>query len=329
MNGDVAQSIHGALLGGTAAAWPLAARAQQPAMPVIGFLDTAGPAETAFRVEAFRRGLNETGFVEGRNVAIEFRWAEGQLDRAPALAADLVRRQVAVIVTQNLTTPAARAATSTIPIVFVSGGDPVASGLVTSVSRPDGNVTGVSFTTALVIAKRLELLHELVPKPALIGVLLNTTTPSFAAELRDVEAAARSLGRQTRNLKAAIDLEIDTAFSTFVQSGAGALLVGGGAFFAGRRRQLAALAIRHGLPTIFGWREAVMAGGMMSYGASDTDAYRRAGIYVGRILNGAKPGDLPVEMPSKYELVINLATANALGLEIPPKLLALADEVIE
>jgi ABC-type uncharacterized transport system substrate-binding protein len=318
------------LLGGAAATWPSVARAQQqPAMPVIGFLDSGRADESAFRVEALRRGLNESGFVEGRNLAIEFRWAEGQLDRAPALAADLVRRQVAVIVTQNLTTPAARAATSTIPIVFVIGGDPVASGLVTSVSRPEGNVTGVSFTGALLIAKRLELLHELVPKPALIGVLLNPSSPSFEAELQSMEAAARNIGRQTLNVKAASELDIDTAFATFIQSGAGALLVGGSAFFAGRRRRLAALAIRHGLPTIFSWREAVMAGGMMSYGASDTEAYRRGGVYVGRILKGAKPGDLPVEMPSKYELVINLATAHALGLEIPSKLLALADEVIE
>ena len=306
------------LLGGAAAAWPLAARAQQPAMPVIGFLDSAGAAESAFRVEAFRRGLSETGFVEGRNVAIEYRWAEGQLDRLPALAADLVRRQVAVIVTQNLTTPAARAATSTIPIVFVIGGDPVASGLVTSVSRPEGNVTGVSFTAALLIAKRLELLHELVPKPALIGVLLNPSSPSFEAELQSMEAAARGIGRETLIVKAASEREIDTAFATFIQSGAGALLVGGGAFFIGRRRRLAALAIRHALPTIFNLREAVMAGGLMSYGASDTDAYRRGGVYVGRILKGAKPGDLPVEMPSKYELVINLATAKALGLEFRP-----------
>jgi putative ABC transport system substrate-binding protein len=300
-------------------------------MPVIGFLDTAaGPAEIAFRVEAFHRGLNETGFVEGQNVAIEFRWAEGSLERAPALAADLVRRRVAVIVTQNLTTPAAKAATSTIPIVLVIGGDPVSSGLVTSVSRPDGNVTGVSWTGGpLLIAKRLELLHELVPKPSLIGVLLNAGSPSFEAESQSVQAAARSIGRETLNLNAANDLEINTAFSKFVHSGVGALLVGAGAFFARRRRRLAALSVRHALPTSFSWREAVMVGGLMSYGGSDTDAYRRGGIYVGRILKGAKPSDLPVEMPSKYELVINLATANALGLEIPPKLLAVADDVIE
>ena len=220
-------------------------------MPVIGFLDVAaGPAELAFRIEGFRRGLNETGFVEGRNVAFEFRWAEGHLDRLPALAADLVRRQVAVLVTQNLTTPAAKAATSTIPIVFVIGGDAVASGLVTSVSRPEGNVTGVSFTGALVIAKRLELLHELVPKPAVLGVLLNPRTPSFEVELQSVEPAARSIGREILTVQAASDREIDNAFSTLTRSGAGALLVGSGPFFAVQRRRLAALAIRHGLPTI-------------------------------------------------------------------------------
>jgi putative ABC transport system substrate-binding protein len=316
------------LVGG-AAAWPVAVQAQQ-AMPLVGFLDSAtGGAESAFRIVAFRKGLNETGFVEGQNVTIEFRWAEGQLDRLPALAADLVRRQTAVIVTQNLTTRAARAATSTIPIVFVTGGDPVAGGLVTSLNRPEGNVTGVSYNAALLIAKRLELLHELVPNPALIGVLLNTSVPSFEAELLDVEVAARSIGRQTLIVKAASEGEIDASFSTLVQSRVGALLVGGGPFFTSRRRQLVALATRHALPTIYNLREFVMAGGLMSYGASDTDAYRRGGIYVGRILKGAKPSDLPVEMPSKYELVINLPTARAIGLEISPKVLALVDEVIE
>ena len=321
-----------ALLGVSAAAssnWPSAVRAQQPIMPVIGWLDSSGNAESTFRIAAFREGLNETGFVEGRNVAFEFRWAEGRLDRLPELAIDLVRRQVAVIVTQNLTARAARAATSTIPIVFVTGGDPVAGGLVTSLNRPEGNITGVSYNTSLVIAKRLELLHELVPNPALIGVLLNSSVPSFEAELQDVDVAARGIGRQTLIVKAASDHEIDASFSTLVKSGVGALLVGGGPFFTSRRRQLVALATRHALPTIFNLREFVMVGGLMSYGASDTDAYRRAGIYVGRILKGAKPGDLPVEMSSKYELVINLPTARAIGLEIPPRLLALVDEVIE
>ena len=317
------------LLGAAAAGWPLAARAQQPGLPVIGFLDTTAAAESAFRLAAFRQGLNQTGFVEGQNVAIEYRWAEGQLDRLPALAADLVRRQAAVIVTHNLTTPAAKAATSTMPIVFVIGGDPVASGLVTSLNRPSGNVTGVSFAATALSAKRLGLLHELVPRPALIAVLLDPNTPNVATELRDVEEAAGLVGRQILIVKAASEREVDAAFATFVQSRAGALLVGGGAFFTTRRRQLAVLATRHALPTIYNLREFVMVSGMMSYGASDTDAYRRGGIYVARILKGAKPGDLPVEMPSKYELVINLATAKAIGLEIPPKILALADEVIE
>jgi putative ABC transport system substrate-binding protein len=319
------------LLGG-AVAMPAgfsAALAQPPAMPVVGFLAATVAAESAFRVAAFRQGLSEAGFVEGQNVAIEFRWAEGKLDRLPALAADLVQRRAAVIVTQNLTTPAARAATSTIPIVFVIGGDPIASGLVTSLNRPSGNVTGVSFAAALLSAKRLELLHELAPSAAAVAVLMNSGSPSFAVERADVEAAARSIGRQVLIETAVSARDIDAAFATFVRSRAGALLVGSGAFFTGRRRQLAGLATRHALPTIFNLREFVMVGGLMSYGASDTDGYRRGGIYAGRILKGAKPGDLPVEMPSKYELVINLATARAIGVEFPAKLLALADEVIE
>jgi putative ABC transport system substrate-binding protein len=319
-----------ALLGGAAAAWPLAARAQQPAMPVIGFLEATTAADTVYRVSAFRDGLKEAGFIDGHNVAIEFRWAENKFNRLPALAADLVHRQVAAIVGQTTTMRAARAATSTIPIVFVSGGDPVATGLVTNLSRPGGNITGVSFAGTPLQPKRLALLHELMPPPATIAWLRNPSNPGFEIEERDVDSAARELGRHLLSLDAESPREIDAAFATMVQSRAGALLIGSGVLFNTRRRQLAALAARHGVPAISNIREFVVAGGLMSYGASDTDAYRRAGShYVARILKGTKPGDLPVEMPTKYELVINVVAAKALGLEIPPKLLALADEVIE
>jgi putative ABC transport system substrate-binding protein len=313
---------------GSAATWPIAARAQQP-MPVVGFLDSTVAAATSNRVSAFRQGLSEAGFVEGRNVAIELRWAEGQLDRLPALAADLVRRQVAVIVVNAISFPSAQAATSTIPIVFVTGGDPVEAGLVTSLNRPSGNVTGVSFTSTPLDPKRLELLHELVPKPAVIALLWDRNNPSLDAELRDMEAAASALGRQIVIVRAGTESEIDSAFAMMVQAGAGALFLGTGAFYFSRRRQLVALATRHALPASYGLREFVVAGGLMSYGASDTDAYRRCGLYVGRILKGEKPGDLPVELPTKYELVFNLAAAKALGLVVPPGMLASADEVIE
>jgi ABC-type uncharacterized transport system substrate-binding protein len=317
------------LLSATAAAWPLAARAQQPAMPVIGYLDSKAGAAVSFQVEAFRRGLSEAGFVEGRNVAIEFRSAEDQLDRLPALATDLVRRGVAVIVTNNTSAVVAKAATSTIPIVFVSGDDPVESGLVPSLNRPDGNVTGVSYTSAPLNPKRLELLHELVPRSAAIAMLWDPNTRSAERRLGAVETAARALGRQIPIVKAATESEIDAAITTIVQTGAVALFVDAGPFYTSRIRQLAALSIRHALPTSYTNREFVIAGGLMSYGASDTDAYRRGGLYVGRILKGAKPGGLPVELPTRYELVFNLATAKAIRLDIPPKLLALADEVIE
>jgi putative ABC transport system substrate-binding protein len=317
------------LFGGAVAAWPLVARAQQPALPVVGYLDSKVAAPSFYQVAAVRQGLNEAGLVEGRNVAIEFRWAEGQLDRLPALAADLVRRRVAAIVTDTPTMPTARAATSTIPIVFVSGADPVEAGLVTSLNRPGGNVTGVSYTGTPLNPKRLELLHDLVPKPALFAVLMDENVPTLETQLRDIEAAARALGRQILIVKAGKESEIDAAFATIVQAGAGALFVGGSGVYVSRRRQLAALAARHALPASYYAREFVVAGGLMSYGASDTDAYRRAGLYVGRILKGAKPADLPVELPTRYELVFNLATAKALKIDIPPKLLALADEVIE
>jgi putative ABC transport system substrate-binding protein len=318
------------LVGGAAASWPLAASAQQPAMPVIGFLNATTAADSIYRVSAFRDGLKEAGLIDGHNVAIDFSWAENKLDRLPALAADLAHRSVAVIVGQNITMPAARAATSTIPIVFVIGGDPIATGLVTSLSRPGGNITGVSFGSAPLQPKRLELLHELVPPPATIAWLRDPRSPGFEIEARDVEAAARELGRNILSLNASSPREIDAAFATIVQSRAGALLIGSGTFFNNRRRQLAALATRHGLPAISAIREFVVAGGLMSYGASDSNAYRRVGShYVPRILKGASPGDLPVEMPSKYELVVNIVVAKALGLNIPPKLLSLADEVIE
>jgi ABC-type uncharacterized transport system substrate-binding protein len=299
-------------------------------MPVIGYLDATTAVDSVYRVSAFRDGLKEAGFIDGHNVAIDFRSAENKLDRLPALAADLAHRQVAVIVGQNIAMDAARAATSTIPIVFVSGGDPIESGLVTSLSRPGGNITGVSFGSATLTPKRLELLHELVPPPATIVYLRDPNTRGFEIEARDVEAAARELGRNILSLKASSPREIDAAFATIVQSRAGALLIGNSALFGNRRRQLAALATRHGLPAISGIREFVVAGGLMSYGASDSAAYRRAGShYVPRILKGAKPGDLPVEMPTKYEVVISVVVAKALGLDIPPTLLARADEVIE
>src|SRR5262249_51632558 len=282
------------LLGGGAAAWPLAAHAQRPSIPVIGFLDATTAADTAYRVSAFRDGLKEAGFIDGHNVAIEFRWAENKLDRLPALAAALAQRQVAVIVGPNVSMRAAGAATSTIPIVFISGGGPIESGLVNNLRRPGGNITGVGLGSCPLQTKRLELLHELVPPPATIAWLRDPNSPTFESEARDVESAARELGRNILSLNASLPREIDAAFATIVQSRAGALLVGNSIFFNNRRRQLAALAMRHGLPAISYVREFVVAGGLMSYGASDSAAYRRAGShYVPRILKDAKPGDLP------------------------------------
>jgi putative tryptophan/tyrosine transport system substrate-binding protein len=318
------------LLGGAAAAWPLTARAQQQVMPVIGFLDATTAADTVYRVSAFRDGLKEAGFIDGHNVAIEFRWAENKLDRLPALSADLAQRQVVAFVGPNQAMRAVQAATLTTPIVFVSGGDPIESGLVTNLSRPGGNITGISFGSALLQAKRLGLLHELVPTPHPIAWLRDLRTPDFQLEETEVPSAARELGRHLLAFNAQSGDEINAAFASIVQSRAGALLIGNSILFHNRRRQLAALAARHGLPAIAGIREFVLVGGLMSYGASDTDAYRRAGShYVASILRGTKPGDLPVEMPTKYELVISVVAAKALGLEIPDKLLALADQVIE
>jgi putative ABC transport system substrate-binding protein len=317
------------VVGGAATAWPFGARAQQPALPVIGFLRNVSAANSTHLVAAFRKGLAEAGFVEGQNVAIEYRWADNQDDKLPVMAADLVRRRVAVIVGNTPSTRAAIAATATIPIVFVIGSDPVRAGLVASLNRPGGNVTGVVFTTGDLTAKRLGLLHELVPKAAVIAVLLDPRWSEFEFIMKEVEAAGHSLGRRILFVRAASERELNAAFATMVQTGAGALLVGGGPNFNNLRRQLVALASRHALPASYAGREYVEAGGLMSYAPSQTDAYHRAGNYVGRIFNGAKPADLPVDQATRFELLINLKTAKALGLDIPHTILARADGVIE
>jgi putative tryptophan/tyrosine transport system substrate-binding protein len=314
---------------GSAAAWPLAARAQQPAMPVVGFLRVSSPADSAHLVAAFQRGLRETGFIEGQNVAIEYRWAEGQDERLLALAADLVRRQVAVIVGHSTAAQAAKSASTRTPIIFVVGNDPVRIGLVANLNRPGGNVTGVTFTTTDVYAKRLGQLHELVPGAELIGVLVDPNLPEYDVGSRGAEAAAKTIGRRALVVKAASPSEINAAFATFVQAGVGALLVGGSAFLTSQRHRLVVLSARHAIPTSYTDREFAVAGGLMSYGPSQTDAYRRAGVYAGRILKGEKAGDLPVEQPTKFELVINLGTATALGIAVPNAMQLLADEVIE
>ena len=317
-----------ALLGG-AAAWPLGARAQR-ALPVIGFLNSTSAAGFPNdRVSAFRRGLNETGFEVGRNVAIEFRFANGQRGRLPALAADLVCRGVAAIVVNGASLSSAMAATSTIPIVYVGGIDPVTQGLVSSLNRPSGNVTGVSSNRPGLISKRLDLLRELLPNSTVIAVLLDANGPAFEAQLQYVGSAARTLGQQIVVVKATNEDELDAAFTTILQAAAGAVIVGSSALFISQRRKLVIFAVRHALPASYDGRDFVELGGLMSYGASVPDAYRRGGAYVGRILKGAKPSDLPVELPTRFELAINLATAKALGLTVPPTLLAIADEVIE
>jgi putative ABC transport system substrate-binding protein len=314
---------------GSAAAWPLAARAQQSA-PIIGFLNSASPAAFAHFVAAFRRGLNETGYVEGQNVAIEYRWAESQFDRLPGMASDLVRRQVAVIAATGsaVTAQAAKAATTSIPIVFISP-DPVRDGLVASLNRPGGNATGMSLFAALMAAKRLELLRELVPNPAVVGLLVDPASPESTEQLSMAEAAARTIGQQIAIFNAGSEAELDRVFMTLPEQRVGALLVLGSAFFTSQRDKIVALAAQYRIPTMYEWPEFTTAGGLISYGTNLEDGYRQVGVYAGRILKGEKPADLPVLQPTKFEFVINLKTAKALGLAIPDKLLALADEVIE
>jgi putative tryptophan/tyrosine transport system substrate-binding protein len=317
------------VLGSAAVSWPLAASAQQAAMPVIGFLRSTTAADSTALVTAFRQGLKETGYIEGQNVTIEYRWGEGRNDRLPALVADLISHKVAVVVGNHNAALAAKSVTITVPIVVVTGADPVRDGLVASLNRPGGNVTGVSFLTIELGAKRLDLLRQLVPKAATIAMLVYPDTPDTEAERSQVQAAAQAIGQQLIVLDLKTDRDIETAFTTLVQRGAGALLVGTGAFTYSHRERIVTLAAQHAVPAIYSLREDVAAGGLMSYAASITDAYRQAGIYTGRILKGEKPTDLPVMEPTKFELIINLKTAKALGLTVPDKLLALADEVIE
>jgi putative ABC transport system substrate-binding protein len=312
-----------------AVAWPLAARAQQPAMPVIGFLDAASAAERTDYMAAFRQGLFQAGYVDGQNVAFEYRWAEGRYDRLPELAADLVRRPLSVIVTPGTTAAAqaAKAATATIPIVFGVGGDPVQLGLVASLNRPGGNATGVNFFTTDLVAKRMELFRELVPGAKRVAVLLNPTDHSNDSALRDVETAA--IGQQVLAFEAATGREIDAAFAGLAREKVDALFVSGGTFFSTRRVQLAVLAARYAVPASYSQRNFVEAGGLMSYGTPLADVWRQVGLYTARVLKGAKPADLPVMQPTKFELAINLNTARALRFDVPPMLLARADEVIE
>jgi putative ABC transport system substrate-binding protein len=319
------------LFGGAAAAWPLVVRAQHLAVPAIGYLSTRAAGEDGHLLAAFHQGLKETGYVESRNVTIEYRWAEGRNDRLPALAADLVRRQVAVIAAGGTPpTIAAKAATATIPIVFVTGADPVEIGLVASLNRPGGHLTGITTLTSVVAQKKLELLHELLPTATVIALLINPTNPILAeTNRRDLQAAARTLGLHILMLQASSERELETAFATLIQQRAGGLVIGTDAFFNSRSRQLAALAARHAVPSISQFRGFAAAGGLMSYGATNTDEYHLVGVYTGRILKGEKPVDLPVQEPVKFEVAINLKTAKALGLEVPTSILLRATEVIE
>jgi putative ABC transport system substrate-binding protein len=320
------------LLGGAAAAWPLAARAQQPAMPVIGFLDPRSPEAFVDRLRGFRQGLKDAGYIEGENVAVEYRWGENRLDRLPELAADLARRRVAVIAASGgfAVASAAREATSTIPVVFIVAEDPVRLGLVASLARPGGNLTGVNFLATELVAKRLELLRELVPGATRIAVLVN---PADAANteptLRDVEAAARAIGLKIQIVRASTSREIDAAFAAIARERPEAFFVGNAPFLNVRRVQLVQLAARHAIPATYPGREYAEVGGLMSYGANIADAFRQVGVYCGRILKGAKPADLPVVQSTKFELVINHQTARMMGLTVPEKLLVAADEVIE
>jgi putative ABC transport system substrate-binding protein len=316
------------LLGG-AAVWPLAARAQQSAMPVIGFLSSSSLSGYRNLLISFRKGLAELGYVEGQNVAIEYRWADGHFDRLPGLAADLVQRGTALIVTTGISSAlGARAASKTIPLVFLAGDNPVKFGLVASLNRPGGTATGVAWLTSELFAKRLQVVRELVP-PAVIGVLVNPTGPELAPQLREIEDAATTLGQEIQIIKASVDPDLDHAFAALVERRAGALIVSTDPFFNSDRERIVSLAARHRIPAIYDRREYAVIGGLVSYGTSYAAAYREIGIYTGKILKGTNPADLPVEQATKFELVINLKTAKALGLEIPDRLLALADEVIE
>jgi putative ABC transport system substrate-binding protein len=317
------------LLGSAAVAWPLAARAQQAPMPVIGFLNGATATRFVPFAAAFRGGLSEFGFIEGQNLTIEYRWADDQYDRLPALAADLIRRQVIVIAANTPAAPVAKAATTAVPIVFVTAGDPVAAGLVDSLNRRGGNLTGVSLLNVEIGPKQLQLLHEMVPTATIISLLINPNNPTSEAQTRDMQAAAGTLGLQLHVVHASIERDFDTAFATLVQQRTGALVIGSDGLLINRSQQLAALALQHAVPAIFLYREFVAAGGLMSYGASLVDAYRLVGIYTSRILKGEKPANLPVQQATKVELIINVKTAKALGLNIPLTLLAAADEVIE
>ena len=317
------------LLGGAAAAWPIMARAQRPEIPVVAFLNGGSPDGYAPMVAAFHQGLKDTGYVEAQSVRIEYRWADGQYGRLPAMAADLVHRQVAVIVTNSPGMLAAKAATTTIPIVFTTSGDPVELGFVASLARPGRNITGVTQLNVEVAPKRLELMHELVPTATIMAVIVNPAYPSAEIQSRGMQAAARTLGVQLHILRASNERDIDDAFATLAQLRAGAFVISSDPFFNSRAEQFAALALRHAVPTIFQYREFAAAGGLMSYGGSIIDSYRQAGVYTGRILKGEKPADLPVQQSTKVELIINLKTAKALGLEVPRTLIARADEVIE
>jgi putative tryptophan/tyrosine transport system substrate-binding protein len=314
---------------GAAAAWPLDARAQQPALPVVGFLNSRGPGENETILVAFRRGLQEAGYVEGQNVTIEYSWADNHYDRLPMLAADLVGRRVAVIVSNGPPIKTVKVATSTIPIVFAVGFDPLTFGLVTSLSRPGGNLTGVSILDVEIGPKRLELLRELIPTATVVALLVNPTTPAAEAIARDVQAAARLLGLQLHVLHAATDRDFDAVFATLARLRADALIIGGDPFFTSRSRQLGELTLARKVPAIYEFHEFAAAGGLISYGTSLADAYRQVGIYTGRILKGEKPSDLPVQQATKVELILNLKTAKALGIAVPNSLLGRADEIIE